>query len=54
MPGMTMIRLTYTGWLGTLNGKGNGKTVLVSYTSLNHASKSGKVPTTAVGNTRLN
>ena len=30
-------------------GKGNEKRVLVSYTTLNHASKSRKVATTAVG-----
>ena len=28
--------------------------ILVNYTILNHASKNGKVPTTAVGNTRSN
>ena len=43
-----------SGGLGTLNGKGNGKTALVSYTLLKHASKNGKVHTTAVDITRLN
>ena len=42
--------LPYTwpsGWLGTPNEK-------LSYTKLNHTSKSGKIHTTIVGNTRLN
>ena len=39
MPGMIIIRLPHT-------GKGNGKTILASYTTLNH--------TTAVGNTKPN
>ena len=43
-----------SGGLGTLYGKGNGKIVIVSYTTLNHTLKIGKVPTTAVGNTRSN
>ena len=43
-----------SGGLGTLNGKGNGKTAVVSYTILNHASKNRKVHTVAVGNTKLN
>ena len=38
----------------TTSGKGNGKTILLSYTTLNHASKNGKGPTTVVGNTRSN
>ena len=36
------------------NGKGNGKTALVSFTILNHASKNEKVHAIAVGNTRSN
>ena len=35
-------------------GKRNGKIELVSYNTLNYASKSGKVPKIAVGNTRSN
>ena len=38
--------------LGTLNGKRNGKTALVSYAILNHALKNWKVHTIAVGNKR--
>ena len=36
------------------NGKGNGKTILASYSTLNHSSQNGKVPITVVGNTRSN
>ena len=54
MPEMTTARLPYTGGLGTPNGKGNGKTVLASYNTLNHTSKNWKVPTTAVDNARSN
>ena len=43
-----------SGGLGTPNGIGNGKTALVSYTILNHASKSEKVYTISVGNTKSN
>ena len=43
-----------SGGLGTPNGKENGKTAVVSYTTLNHALKNGKVHTIAVGNTKLN
>ena len=38
------------GGLETPSDKGNGKTVLVSDTILYHTLKSGKVPSTAVGN----
>ena len=38
----------------TPSGKGNRKTVIVSYTILNHASKNWKVHTIAVGNNNLN
>ena len=54
MPGMTMIRLPHTGYYLTImrietpRGKGNEKTVLVSYTILNHVLKNGKLPTTAL------
>ena len=55
---MTTIRLPHTDLTirraETPSGKGNRKTSLVSFTTLNHTSKSGKVPTSAVGNTRLN
>ena len=60
MPGMTRIRLPHTdttwplGGLGTPNCKENEKTILESYNTLNHASKKGKVPTTAVDNMRSN
>ena len=60
MPEITMTRLPDTdyyrssGGLNTPIGKNYGKTVLPSYTTLNHASKSGKVPTTAVGNRKSN
>ena len=61
MPGMTTTRLPYTDYYLTikrdrnsLSDKGNGKTVIVSYTTLNHVSKSGKVSTTVVGNTWSN
>ena len=40
--------------LETPRGKGNGKTILESYTTLNPVSKNGKVPTTVVDNTRSN
>ena len=40
--------------LETPRGKGNGKTILESYTTLNPASKNGKVPTTVVGKMRSN
>ena len=54
MLGMTMTRLPHIHLLADHQEcKGNGKTVLVSYT-LTHASKNGKVTTTAIGNTRLN
>ena len=52
MPGMTTTRLPHTG-LETPSDKGNGKAVLVNYTTLNHALKSGKVPTIVVDNMRL-
>ena len=53
---MTTTRLPHTdyfrslGGLKTSSGKGNGKTVLLSYTTLNHALKNGKVSTTAIVN----
>ena len=40
--------------LETPNGKENEETTLVNYTTLNHAQKNGKAPTTAIGNMRLN
>ena len=60
MPEMTMTRQLHTDFYPTikkprsLSGKGNGKTILVSYTALNQASKNGKVPTTAIGNAKSN
>ena len=55
MAGMATIRpphtdyyLTIRSGLETLSGKENGKTVLASYTTLNNASKSGKVHRTNV------
>ena len=63
MPGMTIKRPTHTDHyltikrarrLETPNGKGNEKTILVSYTTLNHAPKNGEVPTTFVSNMRSN
>ena len=59
MPGMTSTNylIQTTAWsLGGLeasSSKVNGKTVLASYTTLNHPSKSEKVPTT-VGQTKQN
>ena len=59
MAGMAMTRLPHTDYnltirrLETQSGKGNGKTILASYATLNHTSKNGKVPTTAVGTMRL-
>ena len=55
IPGMNTTKLPYTDYSGELessNGKGNGKQYW--YTTTNHASKSGKVSTTDVGNTRSN
>ena len=61
MPRMTTTRLPHIystncslGGIETPSDKGNGKTVLVSYTTLKQTSKSGKVLKTAVGNTRSN
>ena len=57
MTEMTTTRLPHTNYIGRLETpreKGNEKTILVSYTTLNHASKNGKVPTTAVGTTKSN
>ena len=58
MPGMTITRLPYTdyifkGGLETLNYKGSRKPLLANYTTSNNALKSGRVPTTVVGNVRL-
>ena len=61
IPGMTTTRLPYTDFYLTIrkarnsgNGKGSGKTALVSYTILIHTLKNGKVHTIAVGNMRSN
>ena len=57
---MTTTRLPYTDYYLTIRKARNsewqreGKTALVCYTILNHASKNGKVHTIAVGNTRSN
>ena len=57
---MTTTKLTHTdytcpsGGLETPNGKGNEKTILAGYATLNHISMNGKVLTTALNNTRLN
>ena len=50
MPGMTTKRL---GGLEIPSGKGSGKKAIANYTTLNHALKSGKVPTIVVDNMRL-
>ena len=42
------------GGLKTPSGKRNGKTILVSYDTLNYALKNSKVHTIDVGNTRSN
>ena len=54
MPGMITNRLPYTDYYMTIRRarNSNGKTALVSYTILKHASKNGNVHTIAVGNTR--
>ena len=57
---MTTTRLPYIDYYLTMrraktsSGKGNDKTLLVSYTTLKHVSKNGKVPTIVVGNTKSN
>ena len=55
--GMTTTRLLYTdppsGELETPGVKGNGKIVVANYTISNQALKSGRLPTTVVGNMRL-
>ena len=43
-----------SGGLETLNGKESEKTVLANYTTSNLTLKNEKVPTTVVGNIRLN
>ena len=60
MLGMTTTILPYTEHYSltimrakTLNGKESGKTIQANYTTSNLALKSGKVPTTVVGNMRL-
>ena len=61
MPEITKTRLCYTdyttwslGGLGTLNGKENGKTVLVKLHYIKPHIEEGKVHTIAVGNMKLN
>ena len=54
MTGMTIsIWGILPAWQEAPNGKCNLKRVLVNYTTLNLTFKSGKVPTTVVGNIRL-
>ena len=53
---MKVIQTTTSPWEGleTQSFKGNGKTILASYNTLNNATKNGKVSKTAVGNIRSN
>ena len=54
MPGMTTTTLSYTHYYLTIRRARNFKwQVEANYTTSNHALKSGKVPTTVVGNMRL-
>ena len=54
MPGISITSYRPSSGLETLSGNENGKTVLVSYTTLNDTSNNGKFHTTAVGNIRSN
>ena len=60
IPGMSTTRLPQTDYYLTIRRVRNSEwqreweKLLVSYTTLNHISKNGKVPTTTVSNTRLN
>ena len=49
---LTQTTTRLLGGLKTRSGKGNGKTILASNTTFNHALKNRKVPATAVDNTK--